>query len=197
MAAVKVVRPPLCGDAAKNVPREQWPILLEERRNFCRGVLPHDCRLLLFFVDDAQQSQWLGFATRENYLRDGLGLDPEQVAWAIEGLQRLKPDEPIKYDWAIELGKHGGKRTKGQKQGDNVTLKERGNSRAYILARLDRDRPELAAQVRAGTLSANAAATKAGFRKNLSCTERAQKLVLAMTKIEFQNFKTWINNRSC
>jgi hypothetical protein len=27
-------------------------------------------------------------------------------------------------------------------QGDNVTFKERGNARAYVLARLDRDRPE-------------------------------------------------------
>src|SRR5690242_3559175 len=33
-----------------------------------------------------------------------------------------------------------------------------------IKARLDRDRPELAARVRAGELSANAAAIEAGFR---------------------------------
>src|SRR5262249_18572070 len=37
-----------------------------------------------------------------------------------------------------KLGKHGGKRTKGQ-QGDNVTLRSRGNSREYILARLERE----------------------------------------------------------
>jgi hypothetical protein len=36
---------------------------------------------------------------------------------------------------------------------------------AYWLARLDRDRPDLATLVRAGTMSANAAAIRAGFRK--------------------------------
>jgi hypothetical protein len=38
-----------------------------------------------------------------------------------------------------KLGQHGGARRKGQKQSYNVPLKNRGNSRAYILARLDRD----------------------------------------------------------
>ena len=47
----------------------------------------------------------------------------------------------IPFDQAVTLGKHGGDRKseKAKDQGDNVTLKERGNSRAYILARLDRD----------------------------------------------------------
>jgi hypothetical protein len=49
-------------------------------------------------------------------------------------------------------------------QGDNITLKERGTSRAYILARLDRDGlSELAAAVRARKTSAIAAARTAGF----------------------------------
>jgi hypothetical protein len=56
------------------------------------------------------------------------------------------------------LGKRG-RPKKGEGKGDNVTLKGRGNSSAYILARLDRDgHAELAAKVRAGKLSANAAA---------------------------------------
>jgi len=37
-----------------------------------------------------------------------------------------------------KLGKHGGKRIKGQ-QGNAVTLRSRGNSRDYILARLERE----------------------------------------------------------
>ena len=37
-----------------------------------------------------------------------------------------------------KLGKHGGKRIKGQ-QGGNVTLRSRENSRDYILARLERE----------------------------------------------------------
>jgi hypothetical protein len=40
-----------------------------------------------------------------------------------------------------------------------------GRGRAYILARLDRDRPDLATRVRTEELSANAAAIEAGFKK--------------------------------
>jgi hypothetical protein len=69
----------------------------------------------------------------------------------------------------LELGRHGGARRKGQKQSYNVTLKSRSNSRAYILGRLDRDgHTELANRVRAGRLSANAAATAAGFHRGSS-----------------------------
>jgi hypothetical protein len=49
----------------------------------------------------------------------------------------------------------------------NVRIKSHGNSREYTLARLDRDRPDLAAKVDAGLMTANAAAIEAGFRKNL------------------------------
>jgi hypothetical protein len=49
---------------------------------------------------------------------------------------------------------------------DNVTSSDRGNAPTYLLRRLKRDRPDLAAQVVAGTLSAHAAAVQAGFRKS-------------------------------
>jgi hypothetical protein len=56
-----------------------------------------------------------------------------------------------------------------------------GNSRAYTLDRLQRERPELFAQVEAGKLSANAAAIQAGFRKKLTPFERVQKLLPELT----------------
>jgi len=40
-----------------------------------------------------------------------------------------------------------------------------GNSRDYTLARLKRDRPDLAEMVIGGAMSANAAAIEAGFRR--------------------------------
>ena len=55
----------------------------------------------------------------------------------------------------MQLGKHGGDRgnqyTGGKRQADNVSLAPtgHGNTAAYTLARLDRDRPDLAARVRA------------------------------------------------
>jgi hypothetical protein len=67
------------------------------------------------------------------------------------------------------LGKHGGDRRSGavkDQVGNTKLISDGGTTRAYILARLDRDgHHELAAKVRAGELSANAAAIEAGFRK--------------------------------
>jgi hypothetical protein len=71
------------------------------------------------------------------------------------------------------LGKHGGDRRSEQARADQggeqagaSTLKpSQKNTKAHWLGRLDRDRPDLAAKVRAKTMSANAAAEEAGFRK--------------------------------
>jgi len=63
----------------------------------------------------------------------------------------------------LALGKHGGARVKGV-QG-SVTTPKRGRGAAYLLARLRRDRPDLAERVTAGELSINAASIEAGFRK--------------------------------
>jgi hypothetical protein len=66
-----------------------------------------------------------------------------------------------------KLGGHGGHRTKGR-QGDSVTLKKRGNSRAYIVARLQRDNElQLLAAVLEGRLSAFKAAQVAGWGARL------------------------------
>jgi hypothetical protein len=61
------------------------------------------------------------------------------------------------------LGTWGGKRARGE-QPDNVSLKY-GNSRAYLLARLERDRPDLAAQVEAGEVSAFSVAVELGWAR--------------------------------
>jgi hypothetical protein len=63
------------------------------------------------------------------------------------------------------LGKHGGRRIKGQ-QGNNVTLPMRGNSRAYIVARLLRDgRDDLVRAIEDRRISAFAASVVAGYAK--------------------------------
>ncbi len=82
-----VVRPPLCGDSASEVPRDQWPTLIEERQRFCRSILPRDCRMLLFFVEDASKSDWMGYGSRVAYLRDALRLDPRVVELAAKVLE--------------------------------------------------------------------------------------------------------------
>jgi hypothetical protein len=64
-----------------------------------------------------------------------------------------------------KLGRWGGPRVRGQ-QVYNVNLKSKGgNRRAYILARLARDRPDLAARVESGEMSAHAVAVELGWAK--------------------------------
>lgn len=62
-----------------------------------------------------------------------------------------------------EAGSSGGR---GNKASNNVTS-FRGNAPTYALRRLKRDRPDLAAKVIAGKLSAHAAAIEAGFRTRM------------------------------
>ena len=79
---------------------------------------------------------------------------------------------------------------------DNVmTLPaKQGNSRAYTLDRLQRERPELFAQVEAGKLSANAAAIEAGWRKKLTAFERVQKLLPELTAEERRWLRETLQN---
>ena len=75
-------------------------------------------------------------------------------------------------DHIARLGQHGGPRKKGE-QGDEVTLRQRGNSRAYILARLRRDnRLDLLAGVLEGKISAYAAACEMNYTRRAEPTGR-------------------------
>lgn len=121
---------------------------------------------------------------REPY---GLGMKPE-VARAIMTEQddsRLLRDVLGQREIGIEGGKAGPGR--GKKTTDSVSRFSHGNSRAYILARLDRDgHASLAAKVRAGTMSANAAAITAGFRKASTPLDQILKLLPKLTPKELR-----------
>ena len=93
---------------------------------------------------------------------------PEWVDWLIAGVRATsekvtKADELV----AAALKTHGGDRRSEQAkqdQGDNVTLKSRGNDAAYLKARLRRDHPEIAEALERGEhRSARAAAMEAGI----------------------------------
>ena len=85
---------------------------------------------------------------------EGWGENPER----IEAL--IRDDVEVLAMWREEM-KSQGKRNLL----NNVKEATAGNSRSYTVSRLQREAPELFAQVVAGTLSANAAAIQAGFRK--------------------------------
>ena len=66
-----------------------------------------------------------------------------------------------------------------------------GNSRAYTVSRLERDRPDLFAKVCAKELTANAAAKLAGWRKEQSPLDAAKRAWKKMSADEQTEFLTW------
>jgi hypothetical protein len=69
-----------------------------------------------------------------------------------------------------------------------------GTSRAYTLDRLERERPDLFELVVQEEMSANAAAIMAGWRKQATALETAQRAWKKMTGDEQQEFLRWISN---
>ena len=164
------------------VAAKDWKHLLSARQRHCNDQFQHDCRQLLFFIDDGRTNNFFGYPDETTYWRDGLLLEPEAVPFAENYLRthraRLeagidrKDWREIPFDQAVKLGRHGGDRKseKIKDQGDNVTLKERGNSRAYILARLARDYPDILERYERGEFkSARAAGLAAGIVKRRRC----------------------------
>ena len=98
---------------------------------------------------------------------EGWGENPER----IEAL--IRDDVEVLAMWRDAMKSksydRGNQHTGGK--GNNVTHAIKGNSRSYTVSRLQREAPELFAQVVAGTLSANAAAIQAGFRKKPTALE--------------------------
>jgi hypothetical protein len=169
----------------RDVAPENWGNLMRVRRDFLSRNLQRDCRCLLEFADDADvMAAPLGFASAEDFIRHGLEQDPQQVGWAIDGLRRMRPDEPIPYRRAIALGKHGtNQHTPGV--GNTKSSSTGGTTVNYILARLDRDgHADLATAVRAGAVSANAAAIHLGWRSKPTPLEQVLKLLPKLTNDE-------------
>jgi hypothetical protein len=193
---MRIVRDPLASDRAAEVPRAQWRSLMEERQRFCTEYLPMDCRHVLFFVEDGQANEWIGYGSRDAYINQGLGLDPEMVEWAIVGLQQLSrtaEQKPVEYEVAAFIGKlaqHGGDRRSEQAKADqacNASLKY--GTAAYWASRLDRDRPDLAARVRTREISANAAAKLAGWRRERSAFETICALLPKLSDAECRSLR--------
>lgn len=181
MAPVRIDSGPIDPRYSLNdVPEDQWRVLMQVRRDYLGVTLPRDCRCLLEFVEDAvRMYAVLGFKSETDFIRRGLELDPQQVTWAIDGLRRMQPNEPIPYERAQELGKRGAGPGRGKKKQLVIpSVSSGGMTRAYILARLDRDGfTELAAKVRAKELSADAAAKIAGIRKKQSPVDQVRQLI--------------------
>jgi hypothetical protein len=112
--------------------------------------------------------------------KGGLEWNPKLVQGLLHKSGDLEAEKMFRQAMTARIG-HPSK-------GDIVTIKpERGNSRAYTLARLDCDRHRhLYRRVIAGELSANAAAIQAGLRHKRTAYERILALLPALSLEERQ-----------
>jgi Arc/MetJ-type ribon-helix-helix transcriptional regulator len=135
---------PEATDPLDQWPPERWGDLAYARRSYIDRRINSDCRYLVEFVADAERMyEPLGYASADDFIRQGLDLDPEDVALAVTWLKKNQPDQDIPLKVAVQLGKRGRPR-KGEEKDYNVILKQQGNSADYLRARLDRDHPEIA-----------------------------------------------------
>jgi hypothetical protein len=88
----------------------------------------------------------LGYASSDEFIRNGYNLDPEEVRLAVRLLNIRDPEHPVSID--VLLCQHGGVWRRKEFQGSDTTLKGRGAT--YLVARLKRDRPDLTEQVISG-----------------------------------------------
>jgi hypothetical protein len=122
--------------------------------------------------------------TFTQYVTDFLELDPKSLPYVIEGTDNMEFADEVRTILRREepkLNGHGGARTPATEQDSGTTLlQERGTS--YNVRRLKRDRPDLYQQVIDGTLTPNAAAIQAGFRRKV-VKVRADDVDRAVTKL--------------
>lgn len=126
----------------------------------------------------------------DDFCQRKIGITADQA----EKVLAAPPDATV----GAALGKHGTNQHTKKDKGEEVTLSpplERGNSREYLTARLERDHPEVAAQVHAGTLSARAGAIRAGIIRELSPLEKAQAAFRRLTREDQNAFGLWLNEQ--
>jgi hypothetical protein len=141
------------------------------------------------------ERQWAGrtdrdgkpFVSFEAFVAHRLWWGLESSVDDLLAFCRKRPDVQAMIKAEIgAVGQHGGDR---KEQGSNTTL-DRGAT--YTLRRLKRDRPDLAAQVIAGKLTAHAAAIEAGFRTKPTPFEIVIKLLPKLTADELRQLRAEI-----
>ena len=183
MVAVKIRTGEVSASKRGNeVTRDEWPRLLEARREFCSNRFQTDCRALLFYIKDGRENGFFGYPDEETYCREGLWLEPEAVAFALTYLtarkERLRGhavsfEEAQRFGREMQVGEARDappipkKGTIGRGRpsirSDNITP-NRGTQAAYLLRRLARDHPDLLDSYERGEYpSARAAAIAAGI----------------------------------
>jgi hypothetical protein len=104
-------------DNPDEVPVEKWRQLLLARSAYISVNLPSDCEKLLQFVYEAEKHEmWKEiehvdlptgdrrpYENLDDFILNGLQLDPKQIEWAREGWRLFKPCEPVPFNPAPDL----------------------------------------------------------------------------------------------
>jgi hypothetical protein len=144
------------------------------------------------FIDDALAMATLDEETE--FCIQRLRQPSDVVEAMIAGIEVLGEEVPVPAELAEKVGrlaKWGFGPGRGHKKRDsNATSFGRGTE--YRLARLERDRPDLAAKVRAGTLKAFTATRQAGWIKTKTPLEHLQHWWRKATPSDRATFRTWL-----
>jgi hypothetical protein len=209
--AVSVDRGVMPLDPASVVPRSKWGLLVKARR-MSRMEINQNCRAIEFYERDGRENGWLGHSDRESYWRDGIGLDPQIVDWALAGLECLDPAHEAGLDAMAKAGKElkaaraavveaqvavakeapatlpprrptTDEVKERSEKGVHSTPLPKGNSAARTVARLKTHQPDLAEKVMAGELTAYAAGRQAGIIKApLALPDDIERIALALKR---------------
>ena len=182
-------------DKFRDTPRAQWSALLRERRMYIETQFEYDCRCIVQYLDEAEDVYAeLGYDSADEMIQQELLIKPEWVRIAVTWLNQEHRVEPVtKAEVEAALSSHGGDRrsvqaialnSRGKRnQPDNVNLKG-GNQAAYLVARLRRDFPDIAAALERGEhRSTRAAAIKAGIIKPVPTVRLVADMAVVASKL--------------
>jgi hypothetical protein len=184
-------------DSLAKISREKWDDLFSKRRIYIHTEFEHGCECVVDWLQEAEQFYSdLGYNSADEMLLERLEIPPNWVRMAAAVLEATGENlSKTELDQAIELKGHGGDRRSEQvqqEQLDNVNLNSKGGNQAeYIKARLKRDHPEIAEELKRGEhRSARAAGIAAGFIKNVPTVRmvepsKAAEAIVERVGIEF------------
>jgi len=142
--------------------------------------------------------------TWERFCREVIDVEPEFVAVIDEGVRILEHRNhqgPITERMAIEAAsakpvtKHG-EIGNGRASRDYNIMSTQGTSRAYLAARIARDRPDILEEMKAGKYrSVRAAAIDAGIITVPTNLQNAQRAFLKLSKDEREAFLIWVSEQ--
>jgi len=160
-------------DSLAKISREKWDDLFSKRRIYIHTEFEHGCECVVDWLQEAEEFySELGYSSADEMLLERLEIPPNWVRMAAAVLEATGENlSKAKLDEVIELKGHGGDRRSEQvqqDQGDQITLKRGTTGADYIKARLKRDHPEIAEELKRGEhRSARAAGIAAGFIKDV------------------------------